>query len=126
MRGYVAKLEDLTEQNTSFRKVLYTASRAQLVLMCLLPNEEIGQESHEGLDQFFRVESGTVKIVMDDQETVMTAGMAAVVPSGTKHNLTNVGPNNAKLYTLYTMPAHRSDAVHQTKADAQSAEGDHH
>lgn len=54
----MGNIEELTLTNTFFRKVLFTTQHAQLVVMSLNPNEEIGEEVHEYTDQFFRVEKG--------------------------------------------------------------------
>ena len=56
MKGFVDDIEKLTEENTDFRRVLYTGKNMQLVLMSLKPGEEIGAEVHDDRDQFFRVE----------------------------------------------------------------------
>ena len=53
MKGYVANIEEKALQNSYFREVLYTDERVQLVVMSLLPGEEIGAEVHN-LDQFIR------------------------------------------------------------------------
>ncbi len=53
MIGYVGPIEQLTEGNTNFRQVLFTGTYCQLVVMSLLPNEEIGLETHATVDQFF-------------------------------------------------------------------------
>ena len=60
MKGFVQNIEGLTVRNEDFRRVLYTAKNCQLVVMALKPTEEIGAEVHK-LDQFFRVEEGTVR-----------------------------------------------------------------
>ena len=57
IKGYIEDLETLAVANTDFRRVLYTAAHSQLVLMALLPDEDIGSEVHT-LDQFFRIEQG--------------------------------------------------------------------
>jgi mannose-6-phosphate isomerase-like protein (cupin superfamily) len=54
MKGFVADIEELTENNSDFRHVLYTGKHLQLVLMSLLPGEDIGEEVHANRDQFFR------------------------------------------------------------------------
>ena len=59
MKGYVQDIEGIATRNENFRKVLYTAQHCQLVVMALKPKEEIGAEVHK-LDQFFRVEQGTM------------------------------------------------------------------
>ena len=56
MKGYAINIEQETLANTNFRKVLYTGKHSQLVLMSLLPNEDIGMEVHPDNDQFFRLQ----------------------------------------------------------------------
>jgi mannose-6-phosphate isomerase-like protein (cupin superfamily) len=99
MKGFVQDIEGLAVKNTEFRRVLYTAKHCQLVLMALMPKEEIGAEVHK-LDQFFRVEQGTGEAVLDGVRTEIRAGFAVVVPAGTNHNIINTGSVPMKLYTL--------------------------
>ncbi len=54
--SYIANIEKETLDNQNFRKVLYTGPHIQLVVMSLLPGEEIGEEIHDKEDQFIRVE----------------------------------------------------------------------
>ena len=118
MKGYVDNIEQLAKENSNFRKVLYTAHYSQLVLMSLLPMEEIGEEVH-GLDQFLRIESGTGKAVLDGVEHMIADGFAIVVPAGTRHNIINTSATEPmKLYTLYSPPDHIGRRHPPTKADA--------
>lgn len=126
MTGYIGNIENITNGNTNFRQVLYTGTYAQLVVMSLLKDEEIGEEVHTTVDQFFRVETGTAKIIMDGVESTLTQGMAAIVPAGTKHNLINVGQGSLKLYTLYSPANHPVGTVHKTKAEAVDSEEHEH
>jgi mannose-6-phosphate isomerase-like protein (cupin superfamily) len=119
MRGFVQNIEGLAVDNSSFRRVLYTAKNCQLVLMALKPSEEIGAEVHK-LDQFFRVEEGSGEAVLDGVRTPIRAGFAVLVPAGTKHNIINTGTSPLKLYTLYAPPNHRDGVVHRTRAEAES------
>lgn len=122
MKGYVDNIEQLTKENVNFRRVLYTAHYSQLVLMSLLPMEEIGEEVH-GLDQFLRIESGTGKAVLDGVEHPIADGFAIVVPAGTRHNIINTSATNPmKLYTVYSPPDHVDAVVHPTKADAMASD----
>lgn len=121
MKGYVSNIEKLSLENENFRKVLYTTTNAQLVLMSLLPGEEIGEEVHD-VDQFLRIESGVGKSVLDGEEQILEGGSAVVVPAGVKHNIINTGASFMKLYTLYTPPHHKDGTIHRTKADAQKDE----
>lgn len=53
MIGNVAKIEELTEGNTDFRRVLYSGLKLQLVLMSVAAGEELSGEIHADTDQFF-------------------------------------------------------------------------
>jgi len=126
MTGYVGKIEDKTMKNKYFREVLFTAKNMQLVVMSLLPLEEIGVEVHKKVDQFFRIESGEGKVLMNGKASKVMAGDAFIVPMGTEHNVINTSKNQAlKLYTLYTPPNHRDKTIHKTKKDALADEKDH-
>ncbi len=124
MPGYVGSIEKASEKNKNFRQVLFTGKHLQLVVMSLKPKEEIGNEVHETVDQFFRIEEGRARFVFDGtEEHVVGPGGAVVVPAGTYHNVINVSPTKPlKLYTIYTPPQHPDGTVHKTKADAEAAE----
>ena len=68
MTEYVGAIEKQTLENTFFRQVLFTAQHSQLVVMCLRPGEEIGDEVHPKVDQFFRIERGEAKFVFNEKE----------------------------------------------------------
>jgi mannose-6-phosphate isomerase-like protein (cupin superfamily) len=117
-KGFVGNIEAMTEQNTDFRRVVYTAPHEQLVVMALPPREHIGAEVHD-VDQFFRVEAGAGQVVIDQETTAIGPGSAIVIPAGTKHDIINTGPKPLKLYTLYSPPHHRDGVVHHSRADAE-------
>jgi mannose-6-phosphate isomerase-like protein (cupin superfamily) len=122
MKGYVANIEELSNENENFRKVLYTDPRLQLVVMSLKPDEEIGEEVHQ-LDQFIRVERGNGKAILDGEESEITDGSVVIIPSGTKHNILNTSSKNPmKLYTLYAPPNHKDGVIHMTKEAAEADE----
>jgi mannose-6-phosphate isomerase-like protein (cupin superfamily) len=119
MKGYVVNIEELTEANKDFRQVLYTGQNLQLVLMSLKPGQDIGAETHATHDQFFRVEKGKGKIVIDGVSQKLKSGAGIVVPAGALHNLTNTGDKPMKIYTIYGPPNHLDQLVQKTKAEAQ-------
>lgn len=122
-KGYKGDIEKLTMENTNFRQVLYTALDCQLVLMSLLPGEEIGMEVHDEGDQFFRFESGIGKVIVDDTEYEVTDGDAVIVPVGSRHNVINVSQTEMlKLYTIYAPPHHKDGTVRATRAEAEADE----
>ena len=124
MTGYVGAIEKTTLKNKYFRQVLFTGKHSQLVMMCLQPREEIGNEVHPKIDQFFRIEEGKAKFVFNGKEEhLVRDGGAVVVPAGTYHNVINASATKPlKLYTVYAPPNHPDGTVHKTKADAEAAE----
>jgi len=121
MKGFVDNIEDMTEHNSDFRRVLYTGTQLQLVLMSLKPGEDIGEEVHSDRDQFFRVEKGQGEVWIDGHKTAIKSDFAIVVPAGARHNVKNTGDKPLKLYTLYGPPEHADGTVHVTKADATAS-----
>ncbi len=125
MKGYSANIEEATLSNTSFRKVLYSGKYSQLVLMSLLPNEEIGMEVHHDNDQFFRFESGVGKCVIDGHEYELKDGVAIIVPAGASHNIINTSnTERLNLYTIYSPAHHQDGIIRQTKKEAEENEAD--
>lgn len=118
MNGYVDDIQTATKANTDFRRVLYTGSNLQLVLMTLQPGEEIGEETHEDRDQFFRIEEGKGEILIDGRRHEVRDDYAVIVPAGALHNVINSGRAPLKLYTLYGPPEHRDAVVHRTRSEA--------
>lgn len=126
MIGFVGDIEKLTLANSNFRQVIYTGQHAQLVLMCLQTNEEIGAEVHEIVDQFLRIEEGTGVVIINGKKFPIKAGSAIIVPAGSTHNVINISPDTQlKLYTVYSPPHHKSGVIHKTKKDAESDTADH-
>ena len=126
MTGYVADIEKETLENTNFRKVLFTGPHSQLVVMSLKPGEDIGEEIHNDVDQFIRIEAGDAKVVLNEKETEIKDDWATVIPAGTKHNVINTSQEKElKLYTVYTPAEHRNGTIHKTKEDAMADEHDH-
>ena len=126
MSGFVTNIEEKTLQNEHFREVLYTAAHSQLVVMSLLPSEEIGMETHNDVDQFIRIEKGTGQAILNGEMTDIKEGSAIVVPAGVIHNIINISPDQKmKLYTIYSPAHHKDGTIHATKGDAQEDEEDH-
>lgn len=123
MKGFHTNIEKETIENTNFRKVLYTAKHCQLVLMSLLPAEEIGMEVHPDNDQFFRFEGGSGTCIIDGNSYSIKDGDAIIISAGAKHNVINTSTVEAlKMYTIYS-PAHHQDAiVRRTKLEAETIE----
>jgi len=128
MTGFFGPIEQQTLKNKYFRQVLFTGRYCQLVVMCLNPGEEIGNEVHASVDQFFRIEAGEAKFVLNGtEEHAVRDNDAVIVPAGTYHNVINTSKTKAlKLYTVYSPPNHPDGTVHETKAEADAAEEQEH
>jgi mannose-6-phosphate isomerase-like protein (cupin superfamily) len=114
--GHFTHIEKETLENTDYRRVLYTGEHSQLVLMSLQSGQDIGEEVHD-VDQFFRFEKGNGKVFIDQTEYTVEDGDSVIVPAGSKHNVLNIGPDELKLYTIYSPANHIDGTVHKTKAD---------
>jgi mannose-6-phosphate isomerase-like protein (cupin superfamily) len=122
-KGFVADIESATMKNTDFRRVLYTGKYSQLVLMSLKPKEEIGEETHDDVDQFFRFEQGEGSVVIDGMTHKVKNGSAVVVPSGARHNVINTSATkDLRLYTIYSPPEHQDKVIRKTRAEAMARE----
>jgi mannose-6-phosphate isomerase-like protein (cupin superfamily) len=122
VKGFVADIEELTEENSDFRRVLYTGENLQLVLMAILPGEEIGEETHMTHDQFFRIEKGKGEVWINGHRSKIKSDVAIVIPAGARHNIVNTGDKILRLYTIYAPPQHRDGVVRATKAVADLEE----
>ena len=116
MKGYTAHIKNETLDNTDYRRVLYTATHSQLVLMNIEPSVEIGKETHD-LDQVIHIVSGNATAILDGIEHKLKDGDLVIIPAGCEHNVINSGDINLKLYSIYGPPEHKDQTVHKTKAD---------
>lgn len=113
---YNGNIHKLVLDNSSFRKVIYTSRYLQLVLMNLRPKEDIGLETHDTADQFFKFIFGFGIIVIDKKEHYVGAGDVAIVPMGTMHNIVNTSESeDLKFYTIYSPPEHDDGLVQNFK-----------
>jgi len=127
---YVVDIEELTLENNNFRTTVWTGVNLQVTLMTIQPGEDIGLEVHEDHDQFLRVEQGLAEVQMGPTQLNLETwdaedDFAILVPAGTWHNVVNTGTQPLKLYSIYSPPEHPHGTIHETKEDAEAAEGDY-
>ena len=118
MPQFNQNIRELAKDNTDFRREILTNEHSQVVLMSIEPGDEIGEETHDDRDQFFRIEEGRGEIVIDGRRHQVEDDYAVIVPAGALHNVINSGSAPLKLYTLYGPPEHRDSVVHRTRSDA--------
>ena len=125
---YTVDIEQATLSNETYRTALWTGPHLQLTVMSIEPGGEIGLEVHADHDQFLRVEAGRGRVQMGPAKDRLTFDReveddwAILVPAGSWHNLTNIGEEPLKLYSLYAPREHPHGTVHATKAEADAAE----
>lgn len=121
---FIVNINNVANQNTSYRRVLWTGDHLQLSLMSIIVGGDIGIERHENLDQFIKIEDGTAIVRMGSTEDKLynerriDSNFAIIIPAGTWHNVINVGNKPLKLYSLYAPPGHPKGAIHLTKAES--------
>jgi mannose-6-phosphate isomerase-like protein (cupin superfamily) len=113
---FKTNIENKTVNNNSYRKVLYTNSKQQLVVMSLKPYEEIGMEVHKTISQFIRVEEGSGHAIVNNKRYNLKAGDCIIIDPNSHHNII-AGKEYLKLYTIYSPPKHEPDCVQKNKQD---------
>lgn len=127
MAGYVDNIEKKSLENKYFREVLFTGPHSQLVVMSIAPGDDIGMETHKDVDQFFRVEAGIGRAILNGKEHDLEDGSAVVIPAGMEHNIINRSKSEPlKVYTIYSPPNHPDGTIHKDKAEALANEKEHH
>jgi mannose-6-phosphate isomerase-like protein (cupin superfamily) len=109
-------LKDVAKDNEYFRKVLFTGTHSQLVVMALRPGEEIGEEVHE-VDQIIYAVKGDGQAVVAGAVAPFAQGDALCIPAGSLHNVRNSGEGAMKLFTIYSPPQHPAGTVEMVKSD---------
>lgn len=130
-KPYVVDIEKATLDNTSYRTTLWTGKYLQMTVMAIAPGDDIGLEVHEDHDQFLRVEAGRGRVQMGPAEEDLSFDREVgdddviMVPAGSWHNVTNIGDEPLKVYSLYGPPEHVHGTEHATKADQEADPNEH-
>ncbi|PYF95610.1 Mannose-6-phosphate isomerase, cupin superfamily [Georgenia satyanarayanai] len=120
---YVVNIEEATLANDNFRITVWTGEKLQLTLMSIPVGGDIGFEVHHDTDQFLRLEQGRGRVQMGSSKDDLTFDeevsddWVVLVPKGSWHNVTNIGDEPMKVYSLYAPPHHAYGTVHETQAD---------
>ena len=120
--SFQVNIRALAKENKFFRKVVYTGKYTQLVLMNIPSGGEIGEETHDTVDQLLYFVEGKGEAILSGESKTVGEGDVVFVPAGTLHNFKNTGEEDLKLYTSYSPPNHPDGTVHETKEEADAAE----
>jgi mannose-6-phosphate isomerase-like protein (cupin superfamily) len=116
---FCADIEQITMDNNSYRKVLYTGTRQQFVLMSITPGDNIPKEIHPDTDQFIRVEEGNGLAIVEGINYELKDNIGIIIPAGKEHEIKNTGSTNLKLYSIYSPPEHEQGLIQETKPDKE-------
>jgi mannose-6-phosphate isomerase-like protein (cupin superfamily) len=119
---FADNIKRLAKENTNFRKVLYTGSNSQLVVMNIPVGLDIGREIHPSTDQIIFVTEGEGVAILDGDTKQIKEHDVIFVPAGVMHNFRNVGDEDLKLFTVYAPPEHQDGTIHKTKGEASKKE----
>lgn len=114
---------DAARTNDAFRREVLTGEHEQVVVMAIPPGGEIGDEVHPETDQLLLFVDGSGEARLDGDVSPVGPNDLVFVRSGARHNFVNLGDSPLRLITVYAPPEHAPGTVHQTKADADAAEG---
>ncbi len=120
VNSYIGNIQSLVMRNDNFREVIFTGEKSQLVVMSIPVAGEVGEETHEHVEQTLYIVSGVCKVILDDEEHIVSGGDVVIVTPRTKHNFINVGEEFVKIITMYSPPNHIDGRVHITKEEADS------
>ena len=115
-------IKQLAKANQDFRREILTNAHSQVVLMCLQPGEDIGEEIHAANDQLLVLVKGKGEVRLEGVASPVEKGTLISVPAGVRHNLVNTGDKPIRLYTVYAPPETAPGTVHATRAEAMAAE----
>jgi len=95
--------------------------------MSVPPGQELGWETHDDSDQFFRVEGGRATVETPLFTRYLKDGDSFVVEAGIRHNVKNTSDTEAlKLYTIYSPAVHPEgtlDKTHEAELIRESQTG---
>lgn len=122
--SYHTNIISATQTNESFRRVLFTGTNSQLVVMSIPPGGEVGKETHTYTEQTLFFLSGTGEGELNGKQFPIIPGDVVVVVPGTEHNFWNTGTKPLKIYTVYAPPNHLPGLIEATKAQADANKAD--
>ncbi|EIW62673.1 RmlC-like cupin [Trametes versicolor FP-101664 SS1] len=115
-------LEGVAGESDKFRRVLWTGTHSQLVVMTVPVGGEIGEETHT-VDQHLIFLSGNGQAIEGGTKiTNIHPGDLVIVPAGTLHNFKNTGPTPWIVATVYAPAEHKADTVHDTLEQGEKLE----
>lgn len=124
-KPFAIGLDRATEENLSYRRVLFTTQHMQLVLMSLKPKQIIDAEVHCNATQFIRAEGESLGYALvGGRRYPLLGGDAVIVPPGATHAIVNQSSQKTmQIYVIYSPPQHEPN-LHQVLKPLNSSTKD--
>ncbi|KAI0645826.1 RmlC-like cupin [Trametes meyenii] len=120
--AFFKNVQELASESDKFRRVLWTGTHSQFVIMTVPVGGEIGEETHT-VDQHLMFLSGKGQAIEGGTKVHdVHPGDLVIVPAGTLHNFKNVGPTPLIVSTIYAPAEHKADTVHDTLEQGEKLE----
>jgi mannose-6-phosphate isomerase-like protein (cupin superfamily) len=91
--------------------------------MAIPKGGSIGEEVHPDTDQLLIFVEGEGEARIDGQTSKVAADDLVFVHAGMRHDFVNTGESTLRLISVYSPPEHEPGTVHQSKTEAEAAEG---
>lgn len=120
----IIPIDKLSRINTNYRASIWTGEHMQATLMRINPNDDVGVEIHENLEQLLFITSGVAEVYYGKTEKQLSfegyaeVGDMITVPAGTWHNIKNASQSPLKMYSVYAPVKHAYGTIQKTKSDA--------
>lgn len=101
-------------KNEFYRKVVFTGSHSQLVLMNIGIGEETETESQHA-DTIVFIVKGKGKSVLDGRNRDIVKHDLVFVPTGMVHSLLNSGPRDLRAIVVYSPPVFAEGEIQKTR-----------
>ena len=117
---FVVNTPHVTLANDAYRRVIFTTTTIQMVVMCLAPHQDIPKEQHKLSTQILRVEHGDCAVELfakngfAKKRVILRVGDSVIIPPGKFHRVI-AGTNGVRLSTLYSPPQHDANLIQQTQ-----------
>ena len=87
--------------------------------MSIPVGEEIGEETHDDVDQTLIFVQGHGQAIINGVVSEVFPNHLVFVPMGTRHNFKNIGSEDLKLFTVYAPAEHKPGTIEKTKAESK-------
>lgn len=109
-------ISSLTIENMNYRNVINSTNNMQIILMSLLPGQEIGLKNYKNNTQIIRNEQGNGLIMINGKYFNSKEGDITVIPSDTIHNIKNISSfERLQLYIISTSTDFPPKTIQKTK-----------